>query len=90
MRVRGRRLCEKQARLTPSHAGLRGAIAFSLALSVHTPHGDVIRTSTLIVVLVSVIGLGAGTSPMLRWLGIRTGVDPDGVLMSIDCARPVC
>ncbi len=65
-------------------SGLRGAIAFSLALHVPTPHGDVVLTSTLVIVLVSVLVLGGGTTTLLRLLRIRTGIDPG---VSAMCVR---
>jgi solute carrier family 9 (sodium/hydrogen exchanger), member 8 len=59
--------------------GLRGAIAFSLALdTVDTLHhnGDVILTTTLVIVLFTVLFLGGFTTKLLDALDIETGVDP--------------
>ena len=62
--------------LSALRVGLRGAIAFSLALSVRSPHAQQMLSSTLMVVLLSVILLGAGTVPLLSALKIRLHV-PD-------------
>jgi len=57
-------------------AGLRGAIAFSLALEAKdsSENGTVILSTTLVIVFVTVIGLGGLTTKVLRALGIQTGV----------------
>ncbi|XP_031575309.1 sodium/hydrogen exchanger 9-like [Actinia tenebrosa] len=57
-------------------SGLRGAIAFALAVrnSVSIPR-QMMLTATLVIVIVSVIVLGGLTVPVLSGLGIRSGVD---------------
>jgi hypothetical protein len=52
-------------------SGLRGAMAFALALGKETVHGEALFTTTLIVVLVTVIIMGGSTVPLLEALGIR-------------------
>jgi len=54
-------------------SGLRGAIAFSLSLSSNQVH-PAVRTTTLVICVVTVVFLGGGTPFMLKRLGIRTGV----------------
>ena len=51
-------------------AGLRGAIAFALALDVPTEHGRSVRTVTLIIALVSILAMGGATHPVLSFLGL--------------------
>eukprot|EP00842_Homolaphlyctis_polyrhiza_P005648 jgi/Hompol1/6084/HPOL_000615-RA len=55
-------------------AGLRGAIAFALAYDVEGPSGPAIRTTTLVVCVVSIVVLGGTTHLALEHLEIRTGV----------------
>jgi sodium/hydrogen exchanger 3 len=55
-------------------AGLRGAIAFALAMSLDTFNADVILSTTLIIVLITVLVFGTATEPVLRWLGVETGL----------------
>jgi len=54
-------------------SGLRGAIAFALALNVPTEGEKVIFTTTLIIVLFTVLIMGAFTIPMLKHLKIEMG-----------------
>ncbi|OWZ04932.1 Sodium/hydrogen exchanger 3 [Phytophthora megakarya] len=54
-------------------AGLRGAIAFALALNVYTPnrvHASVIQSTTLFTVMFTTLVFGMGTSPVLRYFGL--------------------
>ena len=55
-------------------AGLRGAIAFALSLDVDTPNGPVIRTTTLIIVVCSVLVFGGSTMAALERFDIKLGV----------------
>lgn len=57
-------------------SGLRGAIAFALAVrnTVSIPR-QMMLTATLVIVIVSVIIFGGLTMPVLTLLGIRSGVD---------------
>ncbi|XP_040205043.1 sodium/hydrogen exchanger 9 [Rana temporaria] len=59
-------------------SGLRGAIAFALAIrDTETQPKQMMFTTTLLVVFFTVWVFGGGTTPMLTWLQIRVGVDPD-------------
>jgi len=53
-------------------AGLRGAIAFSLAIATDTEHAEYIRTTTLVFVHVTLFVMGCGTLPLLKLLKIKT------------------
>ncbi|KAJ1562328.1 monovalent cation:H+ antiporter, CPA1 (nhx1) [Cladochytrium tenue] len=55
-------------------AGLRGAVAFALSFDVPGPSAPAVRTTTLVVCVVSVIVLGGTTNYALELLKIRTGV----------------
>ncbi|KAM4821311.1 sodium/hydrogen exchanger 9 [Thomomys bottae] len=57
-------------------SGLRGAIAFALAIrNTDSQPKQMVLTTTLVVVFFTVWVLGGGTTPMLAWLQIRVGVD---------------
>ncbi|RXM95054.1 Sodium/hydrogen exchanger 7 [Acipenser ruthenus] len=59
-------------------AGLRGAVAFALAIrDTATYARQMMFTTTLLIVFFTVWVFGGGTTPMLSWLHIRVGVDPD-------------
>lgn len=59
-------------------AGLRGAMAFALAIrDTATYARQMMFTTTLFIVFFTVWVFGGGTTPMLSWLHIRVGVDPD-------------
>ncbi|XP_018529277.1 sodium/hydrogen exchanger 9 [Lates calcarifer] len=59
-------------------AGLRGAVAFSLALrDTTTEKRCTIFTTTLLLVCFTIWVLGTAADPMLRYLDIRVGVDTD-------------
>ena len=54
------------------YQGLRGAIAFALAIrSTDTEARQVMASATMCIVLVTVIFCGGFTTPMLQWLQIR-------------------
>ena len=54
-------------------SGLRGAIAFSLALTLPNElHGHEIYTATLIAVIVSIVGTGTVMVPLLKFFNIPT------------------
>ena len=57
-------------------AGLRGAIAFSLAIrnTVSVPR-QMMLTATLMIVLVSVIFVGGLTLPFAKLINLETGID---------------
>ncbi|KAM8952642.1 sodium/hydrogen exchanger 9 [Pelodytes ibericus] len=59
-------------------SGLRGAIAFALAIrDTDSQPKQMMFTTTLLVVFFTVWVFGGGTTPMLTWQQIRVGVDPD-------------
>ncbi|KAJ0394722.1 hypothetical protein P43SY_004002 [Pythium insidiosum] len=63
-------------------SGLRGAIAFALALNVQTndkKHGAILKSSTLFTVLFTTVFFGMGTGPLLRRLGLDNA-SPDEVV----------
>lgn len=60
--------------------GLRGAMAFALAVSAEQPlhhHGEVILTTTLVIVLFTVLVQGGLTTRLLELLKVEVGVDSD-------------
>lgn len=59
-------------------SGLRGAMAFALAIRDTASYSrQMMFTTTLLIVFFTVWVIGGGTTPMLSWLNIRVGVDPD-------------
>ncbi|XP_066097648.1 sodium/hydrogen exchanger 9 [Saccopteryx bilineata] len=57
-------------------SGLRGAVAFALAIrDTESPPKQMVFTTTLLLVFFTVWVFGGGTTPMLSWLRIRVGVD---------------
>ncbi|NXC94331.1 SL9A9 protein, partial [Certhia familiaris] len=59
-------------------SGLRGAIAFALAIrDTGSQPKQMMFSTALLIVFFTVWVLGGGTTPMLTWLQIRVGVDPD-------------
>ncbi|XP_053455719.1 sodium/hydrogen exchanger 9 isoform X1 [Nycticebus coucang] len=59
-------------------SGLRGAIAFALAIrNTESEPKQMMFTTTLLLVFFTVWVFGGGTTPMLTWLRIRVGVDLD-------------
>ncbi|XP_045143404.1 sodium/hydrogen exchanger 9 [Echinops telfairi] len=59
-------------------SGLRGAIAFALAIrNTESQPKQMMLTTTLFIVFFTVWVFGGGTTPMLTWLQIRVGMDPD-------------
>ncbi|KAJ3069649.1 monovalent cation:H+ antiporter, CPA1 (nhx1) [Podochytrium sp. JEL0797] len=59
-------------------SGLRGAIAFALSFELSSPSAAAMRTTTLVVCVVSVIGLGGTVGHALEQCHIRTGVVEPG------------
>merc|ERR1712130_290191 len=51
--------------------GLRGAIAFALALNINTPNSDLIITTTLSIVILTTILCGCSTKYMLDSLDLN-------------------
>merc|ERR1719445_2489343 len=59
-------------------SGLRGAIAFALAIrNTITESRQMILSTTLLIVIVTVIINGGSANSVLKWLGIPTGVLED-------------
>lgn len=59
-------------------AGLRGAVAFALAAGLEGENADAMRTTVLVVVVLSVVVFGGSTSRVLEIMKIQTGVDEEG------------
>lgn len=63
---------------TMMFAGLRGAIAFALAIrNTVTESRQMILSTTLLIVIITVIVNGGSTMSVLGWLGVPTGVLED-------------
>ncbi|KZO92462.1 sodium/hydrogen exchanger [Calocera viscosa TUFC12733] len=58
-------------------AGLRGAVGVALAAGIRGDNANALRTTVLMVVVLTVILLGGTTARMLEVLGIRMGVEDD-------------
>lgn len=58
-------------------AGLRGAVGVALATGITGDNADALRTTVLVVVVLTVIIFGGTTGRMLEVLGIRVGVEDD-------------
>ncbi|EMD34918.1 hypothetical protein CERSUDRAFT_54501, partial [Gelatoporia subvermispora B] len=58
-------------------AGLRGAVGVALAAGFKGENAQTLRTTVLVVVVLSVLVFGGTTARMLEVLGIRTGVEDD-------------
>ena len=66
-------------------SGLRGAIAFALALSMPGKNKDLIVTTTMSVICFTSLICGGLTEPLLGWVGGRSG-QPKTLLTHIDSA----
>lgn len=63
-----------------AYGGLRGAIAFSLAIMLeenHVKHARIFTTTSLFIVLFTVFFLGSTTKPVVRWLEVQLHVHHD-------------
>lgn len=60
-------------------AGLRGAVGVALAAGFKGENAQILRTTVLVVVVLTVIIFGGTTARMLEMLGIRTGVEDEAV-----------
>lgn len=58
-------------------AGLRGAVGVALAAGITGDNADALRTTILVVVVLTVILFGGTTARMLEVLGIRVGVEDE-------------
>ena len=63
-------------------AGLRGAVGVALAAGFKGDNAQTLRTTVLVVVVLTVIMFGGTSARMLEVLGIRTGVEDDGAASS--------
>ncbi|KAK2160311.1 hypothetical protein LSH36_136g04037 [Paralvinella palmiformis] len=69
-------------------SGLRGAIAFALAIrNTQSDQRKVIFSTTLVLVITTVILFGGFTTQMLQWLKIRVGVEDDTELQNFQAVR---
>jgi len=66
------------------HAGLRGAIAFALALGFPTQHQRYVIDATTWVVLITVFVFGGSTITVLKALGIEMGAEDEKLEKLID------
>jgi NhaP-type Na+/H+ or K+/H+ antiporter len=58
-------------------AGLRGAIAFALSMDIEMKNDKVVKTTVLMVVVLSILVLGGTTSFALRKFRVKTGIQPE-------------
>lgn len=65
-------------------AGLRGAVGVALAAGFQGNNANTLRTTVLVVVVLTVLVFGGTTARMLEVLGIRTGVEDEGATDSDD------
>jgi len=68
-------------------AGLRGAIAFAIAIMNQTNAHSQLLTTTLIVVVFTVLVVGGVTVPLLKCLRIEMGIEEEEEIDHIDKAR---
>ncbi|KIJ18318.1 hypothetical protein PAXINDRAFT_167505 [Paxillus involutus ATCC 200175] len=69
-------------------AGLRGAVGVALAAGFQGENAQTLRTTVLVVVVLTVVVFGGTTARMLEILGIRTGVE-DEAASSSDEEQPI-
>lgn len=65
-------------------AGLRGAVGVALAAGFKGKNAQTLRTTVLVVVVLTVLIFGGTTARMLEVLGIRTGVEDEAASSSED------
>ncbi|KAH9924232.1 sodium/hydrogen exchanger [Amylocystis lapponica] len=70
-------------------AGLRGAVGVALASGFKGESAQTLRTTVLVVVVLTVIVFGGTTARMLEVLGIRTGVEDEEASSSDDEEAPL-
>lgn len=58
-------------------AGLRGAVSFALAMEVTSPNASLMRSTILIIVVITVVVLGGTTQFAMKRFDIKTGVTED-------------
>lgn len=66
------------------HAGLRGAIAYTLSMGFPTQHQDVVYNATSTVIVFTIVVNGGTTGSFLKWLKIKRAAPT-----SIDVQRRV-
>ncbi|THH19177.1 hypothetical protein EW146_g1956 [Bondarzewia mesenterica] len=69
-------------------AGLRGAVGVALAAGFQGENAQTLRTTVLVVVVLTVVMFGGTTARMLEVLGIRTGVEDEAASSSDDDGPP--
>ncbi|CAK5271199.1 unnamed protein product [Mycena citricolor] len=69
-------------------AGLRGAVGVALAAGFTGDNAQTLRTTVLVVVVLTVLIFGGTTARMLEVLGIRTGVDDEAASSSDEEETP--
>ena len=76
-----------QNQIVMFHSGLRGAIAFALALGFPSQHRDDVIDTTNCVILFTVFVLGGTTVPLLVGLGIPLGCGDDPEMLKLVDAK---
>lgn len=74
------RMINFEEQLLMAYGGLRGAIAFSLAIMLeenHVKHARIFITTSLFIVLFTVFVLGSTTKPVVRWLEVQLHVNTE-------------
>ncbi|KAG2130364.1 Sodium/hydrogen exchanger family-domain-containing protein, partial [Suillus clintonianus] len=69
-------------------AGLRGAVGVALAAGFKGDNAQTLRTTVLVVVVLTVFVFGGTTARMLEILGIRTGVEDEAASSDDDAEAP--
>jgi sodium/hydrogen exchanger-like protein 6/7 len=70
-------------------AGLRGAVGVALAAGFKGHNAQILRTTVLIVVVLTVVLFGGTTARILEVLGIRTGVEDEAASSSDEEESPI-
>ncbi|KAF8273222.1 Sodium/hydrogen exchanger family-domain-containing protein [Lactarius quietus] len=70
-------------------AGLRGAVGVALAAGFQGENAQTLRTTVLVVVVLTVVMFGGTTARMLEVLGIRTGIEDDAASSDDDEPLPI-
>ncbi|KAI1304264.1 Sodium/hydrogen exchanger 2 [Halotydeus destructor] len=72
-----------EEQLLMAYGGLRGAIAFSLAVMLeenHVKHARIFITTSLFIVLFTVFVLGSTTKPVVKWLEVQLHVHQEKLM----------
>lgn len=70
-------------------AGLRGAVGVALAAGFKGDNAETLRTTVLVVVVLTVVLFGGTTARMLEVLGIRTGVEDEAASSDDEDENPI-